>query len=174
MPDRRALDGEGGYGERMDARIDLDAVAEFVTAAREFDWTWGLADIERLCAAQGWSPVEVTRPGVVARTAAAVNRPEARFTFFGSRVGMVTVNVTDSFEPDALGVAEFVAQAYATVAEDLGEPTRRSDGEYPELVWEVTPVAFVHVSALHGSVKLRCVSAEYQRFNDDMRAAASQ
>ncbi|MEU7766880.1 DUF6301 family protein [Nocardia sp. NPDC049190] len=162
----------------MDARVDLDAVADFVSAAGEFDWTWGLADVERLCAAQGWSLAEVSRPGVVARTAIAVNRPEARFTFFGSRVGMVTVNVTDSFAPDTDGVAEFVAQAYGTVGgrvtEALGEPTRRAEGEYPELIWELKPAAFVHVSALRGSVKLRCVSAEYQRFNDDMRAAASQ
>ncbi|WP_157762551.1 DUF6301 family protein [Nocardia yamanashiensis] len=102
-------------------RVDIPAGVEIARAARDFDWTWTRADVDRFAELTGWRWEGVVRgltgPGVREQrgTAAAVSAwprdrivravtevrvdgARARFCFDGDRLEAVCVSISDSIE----------------------------------------------------------------------------
>jgi hypothetical protein len=149
---------------------DVETALRVASTAREIEWTWTVADADRVCARLGWRLRERERYGLLVSTAAAVNAPEARFTFFAGGIGMVTVNVTDMLDiavPNRNAVVDSWFQSLAgPLTTELGAPDREKPGSFGTLLWGPTPRTWVHLSGLERSVKLRIVSPEYQEYHD--------
>ncbi|MET8876628.1 DUF6301 family protein [Nocardia sp. NPDC004604] len=149
---------------------DIETALSVVSAAREIEWTWHLEDADRVCARLGWQLRATERYGLLAATGAAVNAPEARFTFFGGGIGIVTVNVTDMLDKDVSNRVTVVDNWFQSLTgpltTELGVPEREKPAPLAAALWAPTPSMWVHLSALDRSVKLRIASPEYQEYQD--------
>ncbi|WP_147404014.1 DUF6301 family protein [Nocardia panacis] len=96
-------------------RVDVAGVVAMVEAVVEFEWTWAVADVDRLCGYLGWEePGRFGRTETQwwSRTDLAVEDSVATFRIVGDRLDAVTVSVSES----GYGSSEFGASAVAELA----------------------------------------------------------
>ncbi|WP_330178788.1 DUF6301 family protein [Nocardia sp. NBC_01503] len=113
-------------------QVDIDKIAEKVSVAARFDWTWTDADLDGFCAAEGWQITERTELGAVLTTDLKLDRSEAHWHVDEGSVSQVIVFITDSLDAtDGAAVRRVYdqfADANSAVESVAGAPTQRKAG----------------------------------------------
>ncbi|MFI6865888.1 DUF6301 family protein [Nocardia sp. NPDC050406] len=87
----------------VEMRVDRDGAREIAEAAKLFDWTWTLSDVERFGAGFGWSePARSETDGQFElATGLAVERPRARIVGTDGRIDRIVVTIADTLDAEA-------------------------------------------------------------------------
>ncbi|WP_338773257.1 DUF6301 family protein [Nocardia vulneris] len=118
-------------------KVDVDAAVDFFRRAVEFDWTWGMDDVQRLSARMEWVPAELgTASTIVMLTKARLEKPFARFQVMDGRIDQVALHLTDVVPPSS---RKFLEAAFDETVESLdgllGDPILRVTGTDSKIFW---------------------------------------
>ncbi|MFC3961724.1 DUF6301 family protein [Nocardia jiangsuensis] len=163
---------------------DIDRAIRAVRAARDFAWSWTVADLPVFATAVGWTLVDFDREYPRFITDLAVNRPDTPVSiavppspFPPGQLNRIGFNVTDVVLDDpevktAVDEAfdELVHQLFQTVRQrpthSWTTPTRGLYWEFPHLVLEVT--------ASSRKVGVSLINPAYLRWNEEIAEIARQ
>ncbi|WP_433663002.1 DUF6301 family protein [Nocardia sp. CA-128927] len=153
------------------AKVDIEAAVEFFSAAVDFDWTWGVEDVQRFSQILGWKPADFgTESTVVMLTKARLEKPFATFTLDGRRIDEVTIDLTDFVESPA---REFQLNAFAVVStslnETLGQPLVQSVGRKPKVLWRSANF-IAELVVLNHNVTASVIRLDYWAIVDELYA----
>ncbi|MEU2030972.1 DUF6301 family protein [Nocardia amamiensis] len=156
-------DGEPG--------VDVANVVDFLRAAMEFDWTWGVDGVQRFSEIVGWTPAEFgTDTVVVMMTKARLAKPFALFTVADQKLDEVTVHLTDFAEPQS---REFLLNVFntacASLIDVLGDPMVRVPGRNAKILWR-TPKFVGELVVLDGNVTASVVRPDSRLIVDELQA----
>ncbi|KIA61516.1 DUF6301 family protein [Nocardia vulneris] len=118
-------------------KVDVDAAVDFFRRAVEFDWTWGMDDVQRLSARMEWVPAELgTASTIVMLTKARLEKPFARFQVMDGRIDQVALHLTDVVPPSS---RKFLEGGFDETVESLdgllGDPILRVTGTDSKIFW---------------------------------------
>lgn len=119
-------------------KVDIDAAVDFFREAVEFDWTWGIDDVQRLSARMEWVPAELgTSSTIVMLTKARLEKPFARFQVMDGQIDQVALHLADVAPPSS---RKFLEAAFYQAAEAvdglLGDPILRVPGTDSKIFWD--------------------------------------
>lgn len=167
---------KSGQPARSGPRVDLDAAEAIAETGRSFQWTWDPLDAARFCEHVGWpEPQRKSRYGVQTTTTARVDNPTATFTDWGRGIGMISVRITDTIEPDAPGTSDFIDDALAALTDRLtvllGPPKKvHQVANRLEATWRASPTLVLQVNAAKRSCFVRMVNIDYYRYSEAARS----
>ncbi|WP_433663003.1 DUF6301 family protein [Nocardia sp. CA-128927] len=153
------------------AKVDIEATVEFFRAAVDFDWTWGVEDVQRFSQIVGWKPADFgTESTIVMLTKAPLEKPFARFQLFDGTLNQVVIHLTDAVEslPREVSVDTFAA-ASASLNEILGAPILRvTDGDQ-KIFWK-TSKFIGELVMLDGNVLASVFRPDYWMLVEELQA----
>ncbi|WP_330178790.1 DUF6301 family protein [Nocardia sp. NBC_01503] len=151
-------------------QVDIDKIAEKVSVAARFDWTWTDADLDRFCAAEGWRIAERTGPSAVLTTDLKLPRPEAWWRAEDGRVNRVLAFVADGLDATDSETLRRVYDQFADISSAVesvvGPPTDRKAGADGEIRWALPKVVITLRLVKSTSLFLHFTNPEYQAWLD--------
>ncbi|OJF14975.1 DUF6301 family protein [Couchioplanes caeruleus] len=146
--------------------IDDDALRSLAAGIGDTRWSWRPDGVPELCRRLGWDLLEVIDgKGAVSEAGWNLGGEEIELAFRGGHVDDITMQITqlvrqagpdrDRFMGDAF------ADAVATVAAALGEPTGRQQSEPPTVRWRLED-STVLIRNLEVDVTLTWASNRFQ------------
>ncbi|QCQ92947.1 DUF6301 family protein [Rhodococcus sp. SGAir0479] len=149
-------------------RTDFDRAAEIVRLAAEFEWTWSRDDLDRFCAAAGWTVTEYRELGASITTGLNIARPGGTANLDVNSVKKIDFGVTDSLgeqEAESSGLlGVWFTGLCSRLLTELGLPTRREEGR---MRWDLPTVV---VTAFRGERKdfVSIASPQYEAEQDQI------
>ncbi|NKR46261.1 hypothetical protein GS506_15985 [Rhodococcus hoagii] len=141
-------------------RTDFDRAAEIVRLAAEFDWTWSRDDLDRFCAAAGWTVTEHRERGASITTDLNIANPRGTANLDTNSYQKINFDVTDRLgqqEAESSGLPGMWFTGLSTrLLTELGLPTRRGEDR---MRWDLSTVV---VTAYRGERKHFVVIASPQ------------
>ncbi|WP_330185023.1 DUF6301 family protein [Nocardia sp. NBC_01503] len=144
-------------------QADLDHAQDVIRIAARLDWTWSVDDLDRFCAATGWTVATRFESGGSLTTDLSAATPGARFLISDGRINYVSFTVVETDDGEL--VLDSFADLGGRMVATLGQPTWRKPGGRPKMRWDL-PKVVVFLSTLESEVFVRLVRPEYQREED--------
>lgn len=146
--------------------VETERAVKIVETAARFDWTWTVADLERICQTFGWQVAARRRLGATLTTGLNINYARVSVALNADTLRQLTVWISDVAETFDVSVGTALADGFleieARLAEILGEPSRITVGEMPSSGWD-TAAAVIFLTASRKALRLEIVSPDTQR-----------